>query len=227
VLKIVASLYRSRQDLIGITPGCAPKWLLERQKSFSSHIDKAQTTSKLRAEGTKSEMQINFKKGGYPPRAQLRKVSRNQCFIFEKNYYSLPKSYVGRFVNVFAWEGKLRIYDESAQKFIYSHHLISRKTGQYQTDPKHIDLFGDLDRRYFNVLIERFESYGPHIGRLASSIVAKYQLFSLRRLWVLRGFISQFGAKFVDQAARSSTNIYQLSNQLTSNHERKKNASKP
>ena len=155
-------------------------------------------------------MQTILKKGGKPPATILRKVSRDQCFIFEKNYYSLPRSYTGRQVLAFPWEGRLRVYDAITKKHIHTHKIIDHGKGKYQTDPDHIGSFGEPDKKYFEHLVKQFQRDGPDIGDFAQNLVNRHQLFSLRRLWILRGMVNEYGRKLVNYAAIRSLSIREL-----------------
>ncbi|NRA47219.1 MAG: hypothetical protein HRU09_19895 [Oligoflexales bacterium] len=212
---LIRNIYSRYQDLFAIKPGCAPKWLVIPTPA-NPVIPNAAEGSQL-TKGTSSpntQMQTFLKKGGKPPAPVLRKVSRDQCFTFKKNYYSLPRSYVGKQVLAFPWEGQLRVYDEHSKKHIYTHQMLTQSKGKYQTDPRHIGTFGSLERQYFTNLVEQFHSDGDAIGLFAESLVARYQLFSLRRLWALRGLINQNSRDLVNQAAAYSRNIRDLSNNL-------------
>ena len=237
---LIRNIYSRYQDLFAIKPGCAPKWLVSPEQNGPVILSKSArpvTPSKpsdpeiptsdrvipscvegsppnKRKDSPSSQLQTFLKKGGKPPAPVLRKVSRDQCFTFKKNYYSLPRSYVGKQVLVFPWEGQLRVYDDLTKKHVYTHQMQAQSKGKYQSDPKHIGTFGSLERQYFKNLVEQFHSDGDAIGLLAESLVARYQLFSLRRLWALRGLINQYSRDLVNQAAAYSRNIRDLSNNL-------------
>ena len=240
---LVRNIYTRYPDLFAIKPGCAPKWLVIPNTNpvtpstnpvmpntnpvipklvEGSPPSKNQVIPKL-VEGSPpskdpnnhhTQLQTFLKKGGKPPAPALRKVSRDQCFAYKKNYYSLPKNYVGKQVFVFPWEGKLRIYDEQTKKYIYTHKIAIKGKGKYQTDPKHIENFGDLEQQYFSTLVKYFQRYGEAIASFAQRLVKRYQLLSLRRLWYLRVLIKGYGRIAIEQAAINSCNLGGLSQSL-------------
>lgn len=217
---IIRNIYLRYKNLFAVRPGCAPDWLLnpchlERKQRQNEEIS---TTYKRpfknlgvrKADSDHFQMQTILKKGGKPPAAILRKISRDQCFIFEKNYYSLPRSYTGRQVLAFPWEGRLRVYDAITKKHIHTHKIIDHGKGKYQADPDHIGPFGESERKYFEHLVKQFQRDGPHIGDFAQSLVNRHQHFSLRRLWILRGMVNEYGCKLVNYSAIRSRSIRDL-----------------
>ena len=126
------------------------------------------------AGNTRSQMQIFLKKGGKPPAPVLRKVSADQCLIFQKKYYSLPKRYVGSKVLVFPWADKLRIYDRMTMRHIYTHKLLKRGRGTYQVDSEHVSDKAGHSNQYLEFLLRGFKSDGDQIDSFAKILADRY-----------------------------------------------------
>jgi hypothetical protein len=65
--------------------------------------------------------------------------------------------------------------------------------------------------------VSRFESDGIAIGAFAKLLVLRYGLFSIRRLWQLRGLIKEFGCKLVNDSAAYAKNLSDLRKILKKN----------
>ena len=217
---IIHNIYQRYQDLFAVNPGSAPRWLTQVSITPSVIPSDLSTvaSAEVEVEGSppspKPQMQTFLKKGGEPPAPLLRKVSRDQCFSFNKNYYSLSKSYLGKQVLVFPWEGKLRIYDKQTKKHIHTHQIVIKGKGKYQIDSKHIGIFGKAEQQYFSKLVEYFQKHGDAIGSFAQNLVTRHKLFSLRKLWLLQALIKKHGSNALEQTVPYSRNLGDLSNKL-------------
>ena len=219
--KILSNIFRRRSDLFAVKPGSAPLWLVQADSQvLPPSMDKPSKKAKPFFPANQSQnrpysqMQTLLKKGGNTPGAISRKVSRDQCLIFEKNYYSLPQSFINQYVLIFPWGNKLRIYDKN-NKHICTHKIITKTQGQYQINPYHYEAFGySCNKHFFANQVRRFEKRGTSIGRFAQRLVDCHKVFSLRRLWTLHGLICQYGQPKVSRAAAISQNIGDLSKNL-------------
>ena len=131
-------------------------------------------------------MQTNSEKGGYPPKPHLRKVSADQCFVFRKNFYSLPISWLGKTVLVTHWQNKLRIYDPKTRNAVGTHSLINRGKGQYSVLPGHIDHLNHSLTPYLKSLVTNIRILTPEHREQARTCLDHFGLFSLRKLWAMR-----------------------------------------
>ncbi len=142
--RIVASIYFNHPDLLGIGGAKPPSWLLEGAGRHSTAQKKAPTLSKRGYVGKNSLDVNNFKEGGGSPRPPVcRTVSEDQCFIFGKNYYSLPLAWVGKQILVFEWAGKLRVYDKQGDNFVFAHRKFADGKGKYQLHGPHLGEIGN------------------------------------------------------------------------------------
>ena len=194
VASIVRSIYRSFPELTGIFPGIAPSWLKEGR--LPDQVDPEQNrkarNNKKRPQNDRKPlrihktMQTNTEKGGYPPETLLRKVSADQCFVFRKNFYSLPVSWLGKTVLVSHWQNKLRVYDPKTRNAVCTHSLIYRGKGQYSVLPGHIDHLNHTLTPYLKSLVTNIRILTPERSEQARACLHQYGLFSLRKLWAMR-----------------------------------------
>ena len=215
--KICASIYENQTELFGIKPGCAPAWLLmaEQQIQHPPLRTVPNEPARRRESISPFKMPTTLQKGGYPPKDLVRKVSRDQCFIFAGHYYSLPREYINKEVAVFEWEGKLRVYDQDKRRHICTHTLAKHAKSKYQIHPDHVCPLSPIEVSYFDSLVSRLTSDGTYIGMLARKLIHRYQRLALRRLWLLQGLIRKYGAPVVDQAAQNSTSLPSLIKRVT------------
>jgi hypothetical protein len=116
---------------------------------------------------------------------------------------------------VFEWAGKLRVYDEQGDIFVFAHRKIADGKGKYQVHEPHLAQAGESTQQRFDFLLNQFESFGPGLGKLAQVLVNRHGLFALRRLWTLRGLVSQHGAQMANEAACLVTNLRDLAQILS------------
>lgn len=211
VKRIVRSIYANHRDLFGIGGRAAPEWLLSGKARVQTEI------KQLASAPSQKEHVNNFQEGGgTPQKLALRKVSEDQCFSWDKNYYSLPKDLIGKQVNVFEWAGKLRVYAPGNNSHVVTHNKLNGCRGKYRVLALHFPELNPENRR--DIGIKLYERKGLHIGTFAENLVERYGLFAIRRLWLLTSLIKQYGADTVNQAAEVSSNLSELNRALQIHH---------
>jgi hypothetical protein len=204
---IVKSVYGSKKELFSVKPGSAPQWLLEYGHSNKKQSNLTQIKSAI--VNKNSSLQTIFKKGGYTPKALPRLVSRDQCFIFQKNYYSVPACFVGSKIWVYSWNGSIKIYDDK-NRYVACHRVESTRKGRYVYQEQHFLESKSDNKKLFGDLLLSFQQGGKNIGAFSRSLVWKYKQFSLRRLWLLKSLVKKHGYRKVDAASCSCSNLAQL-----------------
>ncbi len=121
---------------------------------------------------------------------------------------------VGKHVYPVESSGTLAVYAADGKTLIWTHLLVVDAKGRYQTDQAHLQPLTDFENQYLKNEIDRFSSDSDAIGAFANRLVERYGLFAVRRLWLLRGIIKQYGYDLVSQAAQVAKNLHDLTKQV-------------
>ena len=111
---------------------------------------------------------------------------------------------------MFAWDDKLRIYQDDEKTHVHTHAIVCNRKGQYQIEPEHFSSSGLLEAQFLDAQVKRFAADGAAIGAFAKLLVSRYGFFSIRRLWQLRGVVKEFGSELVNSAAPYATSLHNL-----------------